>query len=182
MLSSKLNTATLAIFAICIIAPIAHAAITADPSLKIPETLSKGQGAIFVVGDADSIAISATHQAPEAIATCHGTIDEKSQTYEAPCSCSTESQQQIFHAQCTNVKGSAAIVFHKSGDPGNTVDVQAVDGMYASFSQNVPLKQGTMSSTQDGTMVVLSCGNDQSSQSSPSSPSDPTSQSLQDSN
>lgn len=159
MFSSKINTATLAVFALCMIAPIAQAGIVSDPSQKIPNPLGKGEGAIFIVGDEESIAISAVHQTPETAAVCHGTIDEKSKTYEGPCYLVTKDQKQTFHAQCTQGKGSASIVFQKSRDSGNAVDVQAVDGMYASFSQSEPLKQGTMSSKTDGTGVILSCGN-----------------------
>lgn len=141
---------------------LVYGEITVDSNELIPKKLKKGQGVIMVVGESRNVAISAVHRTPETTADCHGNINEITKTYEGPCFLSTQDQQQTFHAKCLDSPGSATIVFHKDGEKGNTVETQAVDGIWTGFDDRMPLKQSNMSTKKQGVKVILNCYNNKS--------------------
>ena len=169
MISFNFKWATLAVFSLCIIAPIVQAEITFDPKQKIPKKLGKGEGAITVVGDVMNIAISAVKVAgangsTTSSAVCHGQIDEDAQTFAGPCFFEFKDDEttKVFHAECLKGKGSAAITFYKEAQNGNFVDVQTADQIWAGFDKKKPLQKGMLHSTTDGTKVILNCDNNKS--------------------
>lgn len=174
MFSSKINFATLAIFILCTVTLFVQADITVDAKQKIPKKLGSDEGAILIVGNVADIAISADNigskngtensskQANPSSAVCHGLIDKDSQTYEGPCLLSIKESEQGFHAKCLKGKGSASITFYKDLRDGKSVEVQAVDGIWAGFSNKKPLKQGTLHTNKRGVKVILNCDNDKS--------------------
>ncbi|PWN35946.1 uncharacterized protein FA14DRAFT_155359 [Meira miltonrushii] len=158
-----------------VVLPFARTKLVGDSHLRTHSPRKRGYHAIYAVGDPSEIAISASNYktingsggqkvAFSSTGRCSKVIDAESGTFETPCTFSTRLHDQVYHAECTNGKGSASLYFSKLEGSANDQSVQVLTAgnIWAGFSnkKRVPLKQGTLNNDGDRVAVILNCEND----------------------